>query len=101
METPLELINNRLKEIAVMYKNAYNNDMSEKDLQPLADHYNQYYFALQLLGVHSTIPTKFFKMINVKGGGIRYRETDIKKHLKHQEFEQKNVKTIQELENNL
>ena len=68
METPLKLINQRLKEVTLQLKNALNNNLANDDINKLCRIYNDYFIAFQILQNHTEINHKFSRLyVNPKG----------------------------------
>ena len=62
METPLELIKQRLKEVTIELKNALNNDLEYSSISKLCNIYNDYFIAFQILQNHTEINHKFSRL---------------------------------------
>ena len=63
MTTPIELINERLKDITLNLKTACNNKCDSLELEKLTEYYNLYFTAFQLLQHHDEIHYKFSRLI--------------------------------------
>lgn len=81
MSSPMDLILDRLNEIAIQLKNALNNNLSNEDVNKLTNHYNKYFVALQLLDHHIEIDHKFSRLFITKTGKVNYRVVSLKNHI--------------------
>lgn len=81
MTSPLKSLLNTLRDISICLTEAYNNRCSPTEINEIKNLYNQYYFAVQLIGSHYDVPVKFTRLVNSNNGKLRYKESELDYHL--------------------
>ena len=81
MTKPIEILGQRLHEISLSLKQAYNNDLPKEDIEKLIKFYNEYYTSIQLIVSHLDISFKYSKLIMTKTGYLSYRLTALKRSI--------------------
>jgi hypothetical protein len=78
MKKPIHLLQDRLLEITESLRDALNNELDAESINQLANHYNSYYVALQLLDLHTEIDYYFDTLHITPKGNISYFKEKIK-----------------------
>ena len=79
MTEPINLLNERLHEIGLALKMAYENNLDKEAVEAIVDEYNKYWISIQLLDSHSEIKYQFSRMY-LSQGRLQYKISTVRNH---------------------